>query len=82
MIKNRTIDGYAYLLCYCPGRIYIARGPWHFGDFLQHLPAKHKGRPKIKVLPSERRAPGTVPYGKSRPGYCITFLERLDESPR
>ena len=33
VIENRTIDGYAYLPCFCPGGIYIARAPWHFGDF-------------------------------------------------
>ena len=35
------------------------------------------------VSPSERRAPGTVPYyGKSGPGYCITSIKRLDEGMR
>ena len=29
-----------------PGRIYIARGPWHFGDFCKLFPAKYKWRPK------------------------------------
>ena len=38
-----------------PGRIYIARGPWHLKDFLQHLPAKYNRRPK-NVLLSERKA--------------------------
>ena len=33
---------------------------------------------KKKVL-SERGAPGTVPYVKYVPGYCITFVKRLDE---
>ena len=27
----------------------------------------------------ERGAPGTVPYVKSVPGYCITFIQRLQE---
>ena len=27
------MDGYALLPCYCPDRIYIVRGPWHFKDF-------------------------------------------------
>ena len=26
--------------------------------------------------------PGTVPYGKSGPGYCITFMKKLDEGLR
>ena len=32
---------------------------------------------KKKVLPSERRALGTVPFIKSGPGYCITFIEKV-----
>ena len=55
-------------------------GPLEWG-FLQHLPAKYRRKPK-KVLPSERGAPVTVPYGKSDPVYCITFMERLDECLR
>ena len=42
--------------------------------FLPNIDKDHK-----KVLPSERRAPGTAPYGKSGPGYCITFIKRLYE---
>ena len=34
-------------------------------------------KPK-KVLPFERGTPGTVLYGKSGPGYCITFIKILD----
>ena len=30
LLKNGTIDGYANKPCYCPGRIYIARGPCPF----------------------------------------------------
>ena len=33
LFNNDTIDGCVYKPCYCPGRIYIALGPWHFGDF-------------------------------------------------
>ena len=33
VIEKCAIDGYAYQPYYCQGRIYIARGPWHFGDF-------------------------------------------------
>ena len=32
-----------------------------------------------KVLPFDRGAPGTVPYGKSGLGYCIMFLKKLNE---
>ena len=34
---------------------------------------------KTKKVLSERGAPGIVPYVKSVPGYCITFIKRLDE---
>ena len=44
--------------------------------FLQYFPAKYR-RP-TKVL-YERGATGTVPYVKSIPGYCITFIKRLHE---
>ena len=40
------------------------------------------GENQNEVLPSERGASGTVPYGKSGPGYCITFIQRLDEHLR
>ena len=62
-----------------PGLDYA--GPLLCWEFSQQLPAKHRQRPK-KVLPTERGAPGTVPCGKSGPGYCITFIQRLDEGLR
>ena len=34
---------------------------------------------KNKVLSSNRGAPGTVPFGKSGPGYCIIFKKKFDE---
>ena len=37
---------------------------------------------KKKVLPSERGALGTVSYGKFGPGYCVTFIKRLNEGLR
>ena len=46
--------------------------------FLRHFIAKIGKDPK-KVLPSERGALGTVPYGKSGPGYCVTLIKRLHE---
>ena len=36
------------------------------------------GEDQKKVLPSERGAPRTLPYGKSGPGYFVTFIKRLD----
>ena len=42
---------------YCPSRIYVARGPWHFEDirniFLPNIIEDQK-----QILPSECRAPG------------------------
>ena len=49
-------------------------GPLALWGISQHLPAKYRRRP-TKVLPSERGAPGTVPHGKSGPGYRITFIK-------
>ena len=57
-----------------PGLNYIARGLWYF---LPNIDEDQK-----KVLPFERGAPGTMPYGKSGPSYCITIIKRLDEDLR
>ena len=64
-----------------PGRIYIARDHWHFGDF-RNIFLPNIGEDQKKVSPAEHGDPssGIVPYyGKSGPGYCITFMKRLDE---
>ena len=53
-------------------------GPWHFVDFHIFLPTTDYQRRPKKVLLSECKAPGTVPYGKSDLGHCITFIKRLD----
>ena len=37
---------------------------------------------KKQVLPSESRAPGTVPYGKFPSGYYIIFIKKLDKALR
>ena len=58
----------------------IAWSPGHFEDFCNIFPP-NVGKDQ-KIYPSDRRAPGTVPYGKSGPGYCITFINRLDEGLR
>ena len=60
------------------GRIYIARRPWYCKDF-RNIFLPNKGEDQTNALPSERRASGTVPYGKSGSGYCIMFIKRLDE---
>ena len=54
----------------------IAQDPWHFGDF-RNIFLPSIGEKPNKVLPSELVAPGTMPYGKSGPGYCITFKKSL-----
>ena len=62
------------------GRIYIARGPWLLGDFCNiFLPniSEDQKSPTIWAL-----GHGAVPYGKSGAGYCITFVESLDEDLR
>ena len=41
-----------------------------------------RGCPPLATPMSERWAPGPVPYGKSGPGYCITFIKKLDENLR
>ena len=63
-----------------PGRIYIARGSWYFGDF-RYLFLPNIGEDQ-KCRTIWARGPSAVPYGKSSPGYRITFIKRLDESPR
>ena len=68
-----TIDSYAYKPCYFSGRIYIDLGPWHWDFCNIFLP--NTGEDQQKVLPFERGAHGTVPYVKSVPGYCITFMK-------
>ena len=76
LLKNSAMDGYAnlimQLICYFTSWIYLALGPWQFGDFSYILRSK-------KVLPSERGAPSTIPYGEAGTGDCITFIRRLDE---
>ena len=53
-----------------------ARAPWHFGELRNIF---YGGENQNEVLPSEREAPGTVPYGKSGPGYCIRKVRRGPE---
>ena len=54
---------------------------WQFGDFYDiFLPNIGKGQ--NKVLPFEHGALGIPPYGKSGPGFCITFIKKLDKGLR
>ena len=58
-----------------PGRIFIARGPWHFGDY-RNIFLPNIGEDQKKVLPSERGAPGTVPRGKSAPCLSLHYVHK------
>ena len=60
---------------HCAGPLAIWR---FFSIFLPNISADQKQSPII----SERRAPGTVQYGKFRPCQRTNILKRLDESPR
>ena len=55
----------------------------HFGNFCNiFLPNIGEDQKKSHHLSAGLLA-GTMPYyGKSGPGYCITFIKRLDESLR
>ena len=64
LLGNGTINGYVYQPCNSRGQIYIARCPWHFGDY-RNIFLPNIGEDQKKSS-SKRRAPaGTVPYGKS-----------------
>ena len=59
------------------------REPLAFGDFCDiFLPDIGKGQKKI--LPFEHGAPAdtVLASGKSGPGFCITFIKRLNEGLR
>ena len=64
---NHVIARAEFTLSWAPGTL----------RFSQYFPA-NTGEDQQKVL-SKRWAPGTVPYVKSVPGYCITLKKRLDE---
>ena len=61
------------------GRFTLREAPGFWG-FLQHL------QPNIseeqKSLTIYARGTSTVLFGKFGPGYCITFIKRLDEGLR
>ena len=79
------MDGYAYWPCICfayqPGLDLHCVGPLALGEFRNIFLASTDEDQK-KVLPSERGAPHVVPYGKSAPGYYITFITKLHEGLR
>ena len=67
LLKNSTMDGYVYLPCYCHGRICIAWGPWHFGDFLKIFLSNIGEDPPKKSYLFRAGAHGTVQHGKPCP---------------
>ena len=77
LLKNRIIDGYrpTYQHVIALADLHCM-GPLHFRDFC-NIFQPNVGEDQINVLPSKRRAPGTVPYGKSGPDYCIKFIKKL-----
>ena len=44
---------------------------WHFGEF------RNTFLPNIAKDQIKSRDPGTVPFGKSSPGYCVTLIKGL-----
>ena len=62
-----------------PGRIYIALGAWHFGDFRNiFLPNVGEDQKKSYDFSSGLLTRTASYYGKSGPNYCIMFTKRLD----
>ena len=59
-------------------RFALRGAPWYFGDFC-NIFQPNIGEDQINVLRSERVVHGTVPYGKSGPGFCIIVIKKLDE---
>ena len=64
-----------------PGPDVHSASPWQFEDF-RNIFLPNVGKGQKKALLFEHEAPGTVPYDKSGPGFCITFKKRLDEGLR
>ena len=77
-MNNGTIDGYANQPCYFRARFLLHGAPVTIGDF-RNIFLPSIGEDQKKVLLFEHGALDFVPYGKSGPGYCITFIKRLDE---
>ena len=58
----------------------IVRGLWYFGGFRNiFLPNIGEDQKSLAIW---ARGPGTVSYGKTVPGYCITFIKRLEDGLR
>ena len=63
-----------------PGPDLHCVGPWLLGEFCNiFLPNVSEDQKKSYYLSA---GPATVPHGKYGAGYCITFVQRLDEGLR
>ena len=63
-----------------PGRICIAQGPWHLGNFCNiFLSNINEDQKKPTIL---GQGPGTKPYDKYGAGCFIKFIKSLDEGLR
>ena len=61
-----------------PGPDLHCASSWHFGDFCDiFLPNISEGQKKSYHLSTGPRH--SAIYGKSGPGYCISFIKRLNE---
>ena len=78
LLKNGTVNSWTLFTSmllleqdlHCVGLLVL----WDFCNI--SLP--NIGENQINVLQFERMAPGTVPYyGKSDPGYCIMFTQKV-----
>ena len=58
------------------------REPLVIWRFLRHFTMPNIGKGQKTVLPFELGALSTLPYDKSGPGFCITFIKKLDEGMR
>ena len=63
-----------------PGRIYISQGPWQLGDFCNIFPPNTNEDQKSPTIGGQ--GPGPEPHGKYDAGYCIKFINSLDEGLR
>ena len=82
VIPFTTLRGLTmYLLrlpTYSPGTDFRCAGPQALGKF-RNIFLPSIGKDRRKVLPLEGGAPRNVPYGKTAPGYYLTFMKRLNE---
>ena len=51
------------------GRVYIAMGPWYFGNYRNIFPP-NIGEEQKKFLPSKRGSPGSVAY----PAWLLQYV--------